>query len=80
MITSLMFARRHKMHDTFVYPVIIFLNGCCLNIFWLKSKTNEKQTNQRREKKRQIENNIYYLLVPLEVLFNLIIFAKVFSP
>jgi C4-dicarboxylate transporter len=48
--------------------------------FWLKSKTNEKQTNQRREKKRQIENNIYYLLVPLEVLFNLIIFAKVFSP
>ena len=80
MITSLIFARRPKMHDTFVYPVIIFLNGCCLNIFWLKSKTNEKQTNQRREKKRQIENNIYYLLVPLEVLFNLIIFAKVFSP
>jgi len=51
MITSLMFARRHKMHDTFVYPVIIFLSGCCLNIFWLKSKTNKKQTTQRREKK-----------------------------
>ena len=58
MITNLMFARRHKMHDTFVNPVIIFLNGCCLNIFWLKSKTNKKQTTQQKEKKRQIENNI----------------------
>ena len=58
MITSLMFARRPKMHDTFVYPVIIFLNGCCLNIFLLKSKPNKKQTIQQKAKKRQIENNI----------------------